>query len=97
MAKAKSLAQVNRAIHKEFPHVNLFRGEGYFFIYSDNEKWADAIATLPSSSIYTYRLNQQSVEQWVSDVRRLVAQIDWEDAQALPDFNICITMLNKNG
>lgn len=79
MTKARTIAQVNKAIHKEFPHVNLAKGEGTFFLYSDDEKWGLDISGMYRNSIDICHLNQQSVEGWVDDVRELLKQIQDPD------------------
>lgn len=79
MTKARSIAQVNKAIHKEFPTVNLFKGEGTFFIYSEDDEMKMHIAGMYKSSIDTCHLNQQFVEGWLHDVREIMKQISDPD------------------
>lgn len=74
--EAKTLAQVNAAIAKEFPKVILVRGEGYFYIASDDNEVGIFLAGLYTTSIPVAKLSQQSVEVWVNDVRNLMAQPD---------------------
>jgi hypothetical protein len=76
MPKARTLAQVNKAIQKKHPLVELVKGEGYFYIYSSDKNMGRYIASLYTSSIYVYALNQQTVEQWVADVDRLLTKND---------------------
>ncbi len=70
--KAVNIKSLNKAIHAKYPHVKLRRGKGYYYIYSDDEATADKIAALYTTSIYVYRLNHLSMDQWMSEVDTLM-------------------------
>jgi len=72
--KKLTLRVVNEAIQKEFPTCFLHKGEGYFFIASDDEKWGMKIASMYQQGIYVHKINQQSLERWMQDVRELFAE-----------------------
>ena len=74
--KRITIAQVNRAIGEKFPDVFLAKGEGYFYIASDNEEMGLRIAGLYTTSIPVYKLNEQTIEGWVRDVELLLNQED---------------------
>jgi len=67
--KARTLAQVNRAIQREVGNVTLRKGAGYFYVTSDDLSLDLKLQSQHSTSIYVCHLNQQSVEAWISDVR----------------------------
>jgi len=67
--KARTLAQVNRAIQKQVGNVTLRKGAGYFYVTSDDRSLDLKLQSQHSTSIYVCHLNQQSVEAWISDVR----------------------------
>jgi hypothetical protein len=71
MKVAKTIAQVNRAIQKVYPELCLFKGEGCFFLYSDDPKTSESLAMWQSTTIYTRHLNHCSIEEWVNAVRYL--------------------------
>ena len=73
--KARSLAQVNRAIQKQVGNVTLRKGDGYFYVTSDDDQIDRALMAQYTTSIYVCHLNQQSVEAWVDDVRDIVTQV----------------------
>lgn len=70
--KRITLKTVNKAIHAEFPDISLVKGEGYFYLIPDNDKGLELIGSHPSTSIYVYKLNELTVEQWLEDVRAVI-------------------------
>lgn len=68
---AVSITEVNKAIAAKFPGVFLVKGNGYYYIASDDDTMADKIAGLYTSSIGVCRITQQTVTQWVKDVEYL--------------------------
>lgn len=81
--KAKNLKEVNREIHRIFPTVNLVRGNGYFYIASDDDEMGLKIAGLFTTSIPVCYLHEQTIEQWVKDVKYLMADPDGERATSM--------------
>jgi hypothetical protein len=72
MKKPKlTLTLINQELEKHFPHVRLARGEGYFYIYSDDKETGLKIAGLYASSIYVNQLKHLTLEQWIEAVREL--------------------------
>lgn len=54
---AKSSAEILRGVN--CPNLNLYRGEGYWYFIHDDGR------THESESVYTMRLNDMTVAQWV--------------------------------
>lgn len=69
---AKTLQEVNRALATSLPGVILVKGEGYFYIVSDNKALAAAIAKLPETQINEASITFKTVDEWVSAVRTLL-------------------------
>lgn len=69
-----TLKQVNKAIQKIHPEVELVKGEGYFYVAGITESMRLTIAGFYETSIYVYRINHQSIERWVDDVNRIMKQ-----------------------
>ena len=69
-----SLKRLNQKIDKIYPGVFLVKGDGYFYVASDDEKMALKIAGLYQSGIYVCHLTHQSEERWIEDVKRLMEQ-----------------------
>jgi hypothetical protein len=63
-----TLARVNKAIAAKWPGVILFKGEGNFFIYSDNKELDLKIGMLYQTSINVCAINHLSLEQWIESV-----------------------------
>jgi hypothetical protein len=72
MKKANSISQVNKAIHEVYPLVNLIKGDGYFYIYSDDDATSIKIARLFISSIAVYKIGDMTIDQWVESVKLLL-------------------------
>lgn len=71
-----TLAKVNKAIHAKFPEIKLIRGEGYYYIYSDNEALSLKIAGLFTSSIPVYSIKHASIEKLVEMVEHVLNDLD---------------------
>ena len=50
--------------------VHLFKGEGYFYIVTD----ANLRQIIPNDSIYVQSFNEQSIEDWVRDIKNLLQE-----------------------
>jgi hypothetical protein len=77
MATAKTLKQVNQAIKKEIGNVELNKGYGYFYITSEDPEIGLKLSALFSNSIYVCHLKQQSVCEWIQDVKRITNNINF--------------------
>jgi len=70
--EARTIKQVNKVIQKEVGNYNLVKGEGYFYVTSEDYDLSLNLSGLYTTSIYVCHLNQQSVEAWIKDVREIV-------------------------
>ena len=52
--------------------VLLIKGNGYYWITSDDDETYDAIQDAEEQTIYVNSFNQQTPEQWVEDVKYLL-------------------------
>ena len=59
-------------------NIILCKGYGYFYITSDNDEWATKLAGMYENAIYMNSFNQQTPEEWVEDIKRLLKQNDIE-------------------
>lgn len=73
--KARTLKQVNKKIRKQIGNVMLIKGNGYFYVSNDDDEIGLKLASLYSTSIYVCHLNQQSVEDWIKDVRQITSNV----------------------
>ena len=73
--KARTLKQVKKSIQKEVGNVILCKSEGCFFVTSDDNEVGLKLASLETTSIYICYLNQQSVEEWVKNVKQIVYNV----------------------
>ena len=58
--------------------IILCKDYGYFYIASDDDEWANKIATMYENAIYMNSFNHQTPEEWVEDIKRLLKQNDIE-------------------
>jgi len=70
--QARTLNQVNKAIQKEIGNVILEKGDGYFYVTSDDNSIGLHLSGLYSTSIYVCYLNHQTVDAWIEDVKNIV-------------------------
>ena len=54
--------------------IALYKDYGYFYITSDDDEWATKLAGMYENAIYINSFNQQSPEEWVEDIKRLLKQ-----------------------
>ena len=53
------------------PNLNLYTGEGYFYFVYDNGNVKD----FADHSVYCYRLNHMSLDQWVDEGNGFLQEI----------------------
>ena len=71
--KARKLKQVNKAIQREVGNYTLVKGEGYFYVTSEDQDKDLKLSSLFTTSIFCCSLNHQSVEEWVNDVKDIIS------------------------
>ena len=68
-----TLAAVNEAIQKKHPKIVLERGEGHFYVASDDPEMGLFLASLYTTSIHVYAIWHLTVEQWIEEVEKILA------------------------
>jgi len=76
MTTAKTLKQVNQAIKKEIGNFELRKGNGYFYVISEDPNIGLKLASLFSTSIFVCHLKHQSIYEWMQDVKRITNNIN---------------------
>lgn len=56
--------------------VLLCKGDGYYYITSDDDDTWALIDSLPETTIYINSFNQQYPEQWVDDIKQLLSKAE---------------------
>ena len=74
--KAKSLKKVNAEIQKQIGNYTLRKDYGYFYVTSDDPIKDLKLSGLYTASIWVCHLNHQTLEQWISDVKEIVSNIE---------------------
>jgi len=69
------LKTVNKKIQEKYPHLILENGLGYFYFTSDNETLSSVLLKLPSTSVECFRLNHQTIDQWISDADQIMKKV----------------------
>ena len=66
-----TLNQVNKEIAKTYPTVKIAKGDGYFYIYSDDKKTGLYLASLYTTSICVNNINHLTLPQWIEAINEL--------------------------
>lgn len=61
---------VNSALRAYSPYVKLHKGDGYFYFSFDDN------VTYETESVMVYRLNDLSLDQWISAGRDFINEVD---------------------
>ena len=73
------LKTVNKEIQKEYPFLELVKGEGYFYFISiGDEESTKALSSLNTTTVLTYKLNDFSMKQWLSEAKDIYEQMDYK-------------------
>jgi len=70
-----TIKKINKELNKKLGNVCLVKSVGYFYVASEDKEIGLRLAQLDSTSIYVCHLNQQSLEEWVEDVKFIWNQI----------------------
>lgn len=54
--------------------IILCKDYGYFYITSDDDEWSEKLIHMYENAIYLNSFNQQTPEEWVEDIKRLLKQ-----------------------
>lgn len=71
---AKNILEVNKALAKAHPGIFLVRGEGYYYVASDDKEIGLKLAGLYTTSIPVYSITFLSVEDWIDQVSTILNQ-----------------------
>ena len=53
--------------------IHLMRNKDYFYIWADEGTMMEEVVTsLESTSIYVYRFNNLTIDQWINEIRELL-------------------------
>lgn len=75
MKKPRSLMQIRRYIQTKYPTLDLGKGNGYYWFFSEDEKLGNAISSLNTSSVYVASLKQLSLEEWMQEAEDLMKKV----------------------
>lgn len=68
-----TLSQVNKALAAELPGIRLVKGNGYYYVTSNDDNLLEQICGLYTTSIGVCHISQQTVEQWIADVKYILS------------------------
>lgn len=75
-----TLAKVNKHIQAKYPLIQLVKGEGYFYVHSDDDAMGLKLAMLFTTSIPVYAINQLTIGGWMDSVEYVLRdgqQVEW--------------------
>lgn len=61
-----TLAKVNKHIQTKYPLIQLIKGNGYFYIASDDDAMVLKLAALYTTSIPVYAINHLTLGGWIA-------------------------------
>lgn len=61
-----TLKQLNKMVQEKYPGVEVVKGNGYFYLYSEDDEIGLKIAGLYQSSILIAKINNAAPEQWMN-------------------------------
>lgn len=67
-----TLKQVNAEIEKNYPGVFLVKGNGYFYLASNDDKIGLALATLYTTSIGLFAIDHLPLDRWMQEVKAVL-------------------------
>lgn len=74
MGKRINIKTVNKKLKEEGMSIELIKGEGYFYFFpipEASEEYHNAVVGLEHTSVYVYKLNDQTLEQWLCDAKEI--------------------------
>lgn len=70
--KKLTLSAVNKAISELHPYIFLQKGNGYYYVASDDYETSMFLAGLFTTSIYVNKLNAYTLEYWIKEVKSIL-------------------------
>ena len=74
----RPINNINKEIKRQLGlDIKLWKGDGYFYFYSEDDKLGNMIAGFETASVYVFHLTSYTVDQWVDQLREMIKK--WED------------------
>ena len=71
-----SLAQLRKFLQKKYPLIDIARGSGYYYFYSEDAETSIQLNKNPSTSVYVFNCKELSFEQWMRDLDEMLSYKD---------------------
>ena len=62
-----------------YPQLNIAKGSGYYYWYSDNEELSLYLSSLDSTSVYVAKVTQITLSQWKDEASHIMAAFNVAD------------------
>jgi len=82
----RTITQVNKYIHNKYPDIDLVRGEGYFYITSDDDVVNEKLAGLYTTSIPVFSIRHQTFDTWMNDIENLLLDVNRHEVDRQPVY-----------
>jgi len=73
---ALTIKSLNKIIGEKYPHVILAKGNGYFYLTSNNVETSEKLCQLQSTSIWVPKISILNLTQWMDEVDEIMEQIE---------------------
>jgi hypothetical protein len=71
-----TLKKLNKNLKILYPNIQVAKGEGYFFIYSDDKYMGEFLSSKYTTSIHVNKVNDLTLNQWIEEIKLLINQKD---------------------
>jgi len=82
------MKKVNAAIGARFPKVFLVKGDGYYYVASDDMATGNKIGILYQTSIAISKLNAVPLNRWMQEVEAVMNDYMRHETERMPVFNV---------
>lgn len=81
-----TLKRVNKAIEEKYPKVFLVKGNGYYYLASDDSEIGLKLATLHTTSIDIFDISHLSLERWMDEVKYVLSDSNRSEDERSPVY-----------
>lgn len=65
-----SLAQVRKFLQKKYPLIDITRGQGYYYFFSDDDATNAQLQKNAEQGVYVFNCRELTLEQWMEELEQ---------------------------
>lgn len=74
--KTLNIASVRKIIKSVDSRLDIAKGDGYFYFFSDHEELSLKLATIETTSVYVFSANDLSKDAWENEAVSIIGKIN---------------------